>query len=211
MASLTQWTWAWVNSGSWWWTGKPGLLQSMGLQRVGHNWATDLNWTKHMQKILENSIYIQEQDKILKQPHTLKTLLDLKFWFLSKTLSSVCMKWSENRSVISNSLRPHELYSPWNSPGQNTEMGSLSLLQGIFPTQGSNPGLPHCGRILYQLSHKGNSRILEWIVYPFSSRSSWPRNWIGVSCIAGGFFTNWAMREGLRASVCMDCFKSCFW
>ena len=46
------------------------------------------------------------------------------------------------------------MYSPWDSPGQNTGVGSLSLLQGIFPTQGSNPGLPHCRRILYQLSHK---------------------------------------------------------
>ena len=46
------------------------------------------------------------------------------------------------------------LYSPWNSPGQNTGVGSLSLLQGIFPTQGSNPGLPHCRQILYQLSHR---------------------------------------------------------
>ena len=45
------------------------------------------------------------------------------------------------------------LYSPWNSPGQNTGVGILSHLQGIFPTQGSNPGLPHCRRILYQLSH----------------------------------------------------------
>ena len=45
MASLTQWTWIWVNSGSWWWTGRPGMLQSMGSQRVGHNWATELNWT----------------------------------------------------------------------------------------------------------------------------------------------------------------------
>ena len=44
IASLTQWTWVWVNSGSWWWTGEPGVLQSMGLQRVGHNWATELNW-----------------------------------------------------------------------------------------------------------------------------------------------------------------------
>ena len=43
MASLTQWTWIWVNSGSWWWTGRPGVLQSMGWQRVGHNW-TELNW-----------------------------------------------------------------------------------------------------------------------------------------------------------------------
>ena len=46
------------------------------------------------------------------------------------------------------------LYSPWNSPGQNTGVGSLSLLQGIFPTQGSNPGLPHCRWICYQLSHR---------------------------------------------------------
>ena len=44
MASLTRWTWVWVNSGSWWWTGRPGMLQFMGLQRVGHDWATELNW-----------------------------------------------------------------------------------------------------------------------------------------------------------------------
>ena len=47
MASLTQWTWVWASSGSCWWTGKPGVLQSMGSKRVGHNWATELNWTKH--------------------------------------------------------------------------------------------------------------------------------------------------------------------
>ena len=61
---------------------------------------------------------------------------------------------SESRSVVSNSLWPHGLYSPWNSPGQNTGVGSLSLLQGIFPSEGSNPGLPCCGQILYQLSHQ---------------------------------------------------------
>ena len=61
---------------------------------------------------------------------------------------------SESHSVASNSLQPHWLYSPWNSPGQNTGVGSLSLLQGIFPTQGSNTGLQHCRRILYQLSHR---------------------------------------------------------
>ena len=44
MAPPTQWTWVWVNSGSWWWTGRLGVLQSMGLQRVGHDWATELNW-----------------------------------------------------------------------------------------------------------------------------------------------------------------------
>ena len=97
---------------------------------------------------------------------------------------------------MSDSFEPHELYSPWNSPGQNTGVGSLPLLQGIFPTQGSKPGLPHCRQILYQLSPKGSPTILEWVAWPFSSGSSWPRNQTRVSCIAGGFFTNWAMREG---------------
>ena len=97
---------------------------------------------------------------------------------------------SESHSVMSDSRDPHGLYSPWNSPGQNTAVGSLSLLQRIFPIQGSNPGLPRCRRILYQLSHKGSPRILEWLAYPFSSRSSRRRNQTGVSCVAGGFFTN---------------------
>ena len=46
MASTTQWTWVWINSGSWWWTGRPGVLRFMGLQRVGHDWATELNWRR---------------------------------------------------------------------------------------------------------------------------------------------------------------------
>ena len=74
---------------------EPGVVQSMVLLRVGHNWVTELNWTG--------------------------------------------------------------LYSPWNSPGQNTGVGSLSFLQGILPTQGLNWGLLHCRWILYQLSHKGSS------------------------------------------------------
>ena len=69
---------------------------------------------------------------------------------------------------MSDSLLPHGLYSPQNSPGQNTEVGCLFLLQGIFPTQGSNPGLPHCERILYCLSPKRSPRILERVAYPFS-------------------------------------------
>ena len=75
---------------------------------------------------------------------------------------------------------------------KNTGVGSLSLLQRIFPTQESNLDLPHCRQILYQLSHKGSTRILEWVVYPFSSGSSRPRNWTWLSCVAGGFFTDWA-------------------
>ena len=63
---------------------------------------------------------------------------------------------SESRSVLLDSLRLHGLYSPWNSPGQNTGVGNHSLLQGIFPTWGSNQGIPYYRQILYQLSHQGS-------------------------------------------------------
>ena len=79
----------------------------------------------------------------------------------------------------------------------NTGVGSLFLLQGIFPTQGWNTGLPHCRQLLNQLSPKGSPRILEWVAYPFSGGSSQPRNGTGVSCFASRFFTNWAIREVL--------------
>ena len=102
---------------------------------------------------------------------------------------------NESHSVVSNSLQPHGLYSPWNSPGKNIGVGSCSLLQGIFPTQGSNPGLPHCRCILYQLSHHGSPRLLEWVAYPFCRGSSQPWNWTRVSCTADRFFTIWAARE----------------
>ena len=113
-------------------------------------------------------------------------------WHFRFYLVCVCVKAAQSCLTL---WDPHGLYSPWSSPGQNTAMGSLFLLQGIFPTQGSNPGLPHCRQILYQLSHKGSPRILEWVAYPFCRGPSQPRNQTGVSCNAGGFFSNWAMRE----------------
>ena len=79
-----------------------------------------------------------------------------------KMSTNILSSESESRSVLSSSLQPHGLYSPWNSPGQNTEVGSCSLLQGIFPTQGSNPGLLCCRRILYQLSY--------WVWWNLGSR-----------------------------------------
>ena len=83
--------------------------------------------------------------------------------FMIKTLQNVgtegtCL--NVKVKVVSDSLQPYVLYSPWNSPGQNTELGSLPLFQGIFPTQGLNPGLLHCRLILYQLSHKGSPTSL---------------------------------------------------
>ena len=125
-------------------------------------------------------------------------------------------------SSVSDSLQPMDYNLPGSSvhgdsPGKNTGVGCHALLQGIFPTQGLNPDLPHCRQILYCLSHqerifrrpcngkdhiamsqaqvcsyKGpiGPRILEWVAYPFSRGSFQLRNQTRVSCIAGGFFTS---------------------
>ena len=72
--------------------------------------------------------------------------------------------------------------------------GSQTFYQGSLYTQVSHIA----GGFFIQLNHKRSSSILQWVAYPFSSGSSWPRNWTRVSCIAGGFFTNWAIREALK-------------
>ena len=72
--------------------------------------------------------------------------------------------------------------------GKNTRVCCHALLQGIFLTQGLNPGLSNCKKILYHLSHQGSPRTLKWVSYPFSRGSSQPRNQTRVSCIAGRFF-----------------------
>ena len=88
--------------------------------------------------------------------------LKLVFWksFQCIYANTSKYKWSESRSVASLFATPWTIYSPWDSPGQTTGVNSLSLLQGIFPTQGSNPGLRHCRQILYWLSYKGSP--MKW-------------------------------------------------
>ena len=109
-------------------------------------------------------------------------------WAIREALLNLKWKWK--------SLSHARLFAtPWNSSGQNTGVGSLSLLQGIFPNHGSNPGLLRCRQILYKLSHRGSPRILEWVASHFSSGSSWLRSWTGVSCTAGRLFTIWVIRE----------------
>ena len=96
-----------------------------------------------------------------------------KYWSFSFSISpsneysefiSFEVKWKSLSLVWL--FAAHDLYNPWNSPGQNTGVGKLSLLQGIFPTQGSNPGLPHCRWFLYQLklSHKGSISFSNWLI-----------------------------------------------
>ena len=110
---------------------------------------------------------------------------------------------SEHRSVVSDSLWPHGLYSPWNSPGQNTGVGSLSLLQGIFPTQGLNPGLLHCRQILYQLSHKESPpKLSSFISYFLFSYIFWDSTYSFVSSVEG--ITTFFWFVSILLSLCVQ-------
>ena len=102
--------------------------------------------------------WVQSTSAVILKPKKIKsvTVLFPHLFAIIKRLFSLSESESESHSVMSNSLQPHGLYSLWNSPDQNTGVGSLSLLQGIFPTQGLNPGLLHRRWILCQLSHKGS-------------------------------------------------------
>ena len=110
------------------------------------------------------------QNKDISQP---PLYLGVVIWssFIQRSIGKTLVCDILKAKVVSNSLWPHRLYSPWNSPGQDTGMGSFSLLPGIFLTQGLNPGLPHCRWILYRLSHKGKPKntgvgslsLLQWI------------------------------------------------
>ena len=95
----------------------------------------------------------KKKKKKRKEKKQKKTLISVLSISQGGTVNCLCVY--ESRSVVSDSLRLRGLYSPWKSPGQNTGVSSLSLFQGIFPNQGSNPCLPHCRQFLYQLSHQG--------------------------------------------------------
>ena len=91
MASSTQWTWVWVNSGSWQWTGKPGMLQSVGSQRVGHNWVTELNWTEcsphpHTNHISDTRYTVDKTGPKPKFCHWTSALPGRKGWLAVKGL-----------------------------------------------------------------------------------------------------------------------------
>ena len=108
---------------------------------------------------------------------------------------------SESRSVMSDSLRPRGIYSPWNSPGQNTGVGSLFLLQGIFPTQVLNSGLPHRRQILYHLSHLRSPRKWKALDKFGCQGLSWnelvltPVPWLGHLCAFPACFQSLPQRR----------------
>ena len=125
----------------------------------------------------------------------------LKIPTLGRQWSLLSFRKSRIRWLLTWSLSHVRLFAtPWTIQSMEFSrseywVGSLFLLRGIFPTQGSNPGLLHWRQILYQLSHQGSPRILEWVAMPFSRGSSWPRYQTQVFCTGGRFFTVWATRE----------------
>ena len=139
----------WLDSG-------PGIERGFTWIFCGHSLPSVWGWRQSQQKgwpwvapafcLLANWV-VERKSMCRKQPFRRPSVVSNDFATYVQRLFVTLRR---------NSLQPHGLYSPQNSSGQNTGVGSLSLLQGIFPTQGLNPGLPHCRRILYQLSHQGS-------------------------------------------------------
>ena len=171
---MTQWTWVWVNSRSWWWTGRPGVLGFMGSQSVRHNWATDLIWK--VCPVLGGKWKVKVSQSLFVTPWTIQS-----------------MEFS----------RP------------DTGVGSLSLLQRIFPTQGSNPGLPYFRWILYQLSHKGSvlgekghSKALPPRLQPLRTHCFSPRMF-AFEKLDVGVGQGWYLQVSVtEVTSCSKCIKS---
>ena len=138
--------------------------------------------------------------------HLLQSETSLYFEQLLKDLSRLSNKHYVlccvvlSCSVVSDSVRPHELWParllcPWGFSRKESWTGLPCPPPVDFP----NPGLLHYRRILYHLSYQGSPRILEWVAYPLSRRTSQSRNRTGVSCSAGCLFTSWATQEAQYA------------
>ena len=137
MASPIGWIWVWVSSGSWWWTRKPGVLQSMGSQRVGHDWVTEPNWTdatwakcSHFLICPQGGADGWDYNKPFKKLVTEKIVIDSE---LAQSCPTLCDPMDSSQPGFS----VHGIF-----PDKNTGVGCHFLLQGIFQTQGSNLGLP---------------------------------------------------------------------
>ena len=164
MASPTRWTWVWVNSGSWWWTGRPGVLQFMESQRVGHDWATELNWPDNYNlNIRKINIGLTRRTWRETSKNYLTVSFQICVSILNRMFSNCCFLevsyiencWVSPETVllVSNSAIPWTVarQAPLSMGFFRQEywVGCHFLLQRIFPTQGLNPCLLCYRLILY--------------------------------------------------------------
>ena len=202
MASLTRWEWVWVNSWSLWWTGRPGVLQFMGSQRVGYNWATELNWTE-LNCLTQDSLITPARSRWQK----VMGFRDGSFRVFGTTYQPTAPvsegSFHLTSVTIGFPITPPMDHTPQpsglpSSVQKNLHISSLVSLKVLVAqlcltlcnTMNCSPPESFVHGIL-------QARVLEWVANPFSRGSSWPRDWTQVSCIADGFLTVWATRECL--------------
>ena len=187
MASLTQWTWVWASSGSWWWTGRPGVLRSMGSQRVRHEWAPELNWPDIYACIAGRFVAIWAS----REAHTVKWFSDV----CPESLSCVHQKLTQHYksricrystflkskmkkvfSILVDSDKCERCQVYCYTPSLCTHVCMLSCVR-LFckPMYHTLPDSSVYGIL--------QARILEWVAMPSSRGSSPPRPWTPVSCI----------------------------
>ena len=193
MASPTQWTWVWASSVSWWWTGEPGVLQSMGSQRVGHEWATELNWTQQLpwpslgskgqfkQLLYQGREEMQEQGRSSQETIVQPWGKDVIPQEINITVSlSSYIKFSSvqfSRSVVSHSLRPHELQHarpPCPSPTAGLHSDSRPSSQWCHPAISSSV-IPFCSCL---------QSLPASECFPMNQLFTWGGQSTGVSALA---------------------------
>ena len=167
----------------------PTLIESNPPPILYLNLRTDCGWRKNTQPTLRLRKYLcvpanPQEDSVIPSPS----------WSPRRKFHNLFSLWKGKWKSLScvDSLRPHKLYSPWNSPGQNTGVGSYSFLQGVFPTQGLNPGLPHCRWSLYQLSYQGNPLFSGNDQILFLQISKFTLCWF---CVNVTFLFQWKSRQ----------------
>ena len=168
VASPTRWTWVWASSGSWWWTGRPGVLRLMGSPRVGHDWATDLSWTRNRQQIPEQGFLGGRRADLLVLPVSLWHVCAVRV--VDRSLGHVA------RFSLSVQPREEAVALPPLSPGRSGPRA------GRGPWPGHTASLPAQGRILAAFlamkigpSLDGSHHHTVWIHQP-----SFQGDWVGV-------------------------------
>ena len=162
MASPTRWTWVWVNSGSWWWTGRPGMWRFMGSQRVGHNWVTELNWTESTNSWSPYYLSLQEKNKKY-QKGSNRIIMMIQFSSVAQSCVTFCTPWTAARHVslsITNSQSPPKPMSIESVMPSNHLIlcRPLLLLPSIFPSIrvfSNESALPIVAKVVeFQLQHQ---------------------------------------------------------